>query len=236
MRFCTMIRLPDCCRYIWCSRVIFQCVLRCPPCRSGKQSSVATIPQIVLTSKFFFEFRYCLQCMTATPLFNKQMEMIEHQAEWDYIQVILPDNAAQWCQKNKFVFWPIKNTLSVNGLGIEMNRHACRINSLCHVVFNVLVFFEFTKLLAIEQIFFLFTGLFVDSAAWSADGWREWRAGEQCDLESRWVASVKIERFVLCGRICDWLMRHIFGAPSKTLSINNIAIFRVTKIQTLKMA
>lgn len=64
-----------------------------------------------------------------------------------------------------------KNTLSVNGLGIEMNRHTCRINSLCHVVFNVLVFFEFTKLLAIEQIFFGFTGLFVDSAAWSADGW-----------------------------------------------------------------
>lgn len=46
-----------------------------------------------------------------------------------------------------------KNTLPVNGLGIEMNRHTCRINSLCHVVFNVLVFFEFTKLLAIEQIF-----------------------------------------------------------------------------------
>jgi len=45
------------------------------------------------------------------------------------------------------------------------------------VVFNVLVFFEFTKLLAIEQIFFWFTGLFVDSAAWSAD--------EQCDLENR---------------------------------------------------
>jgi len=39
------------------------------------------------------------------------------------------------------------------------------------VVFNVLVFFEFTKLLAIEQIFFWFTGLFADSAAWSADGW-----------------------------------------------------------------
>lgn len=36
------------------------------------------------------------------------------------------------------------------------------------MVFNVLVFFEFTKLLAIEQIFFGFTGLFVNSAAWSS--------------------------------------------------------------------
>lgn len=73
--------------------------------------------------------------------------------------------------ENKFVLCPIKNTLPVNGLGIEMNRNTCRINSLCHVVFNVLVFFEFTKLLDIEQIFFGFTWLFVDSAAWSADGW-----------------------------------------------------------------
>ena len=32
------------------------------------------------------------------------------------------------------------------------------------------------------------------------------------------------------------LMRHIFGAPCKVLSINDIAIFRVIKIATLKMA
>ncbi len=31
-------------------------------------------------------------------------------------------------------------------------------------------------------------------------------------------------------------MRHIFGAPYKALSINDIAIFRVAKIPTLKMA
>ena len=87
------------------------------------------------------------------------------------------------------------------------------------MVFNVLVFFEFTKLLAIEQIFFWFTGLFVDSAAWSADGGVGWRLSVLCYVEGYVID------------LCD-----TFGAPCKALSINDIAIFRVIKIPTLKMA
>ena len=95
------------------------------------------------------------------------------------------------------------------------------------MVFNVLVFFEFTKLLAIEQIFFWFTGLFVDSAAWRAGGWRMWRLSVLCYVEVYVLYYVEGYVIDLCGT---------FGAPCKALSINNIAIFRVNKIPTLKMA
>lgn len=59
----------------------------------------------------------------------------------------------------------------------------------------------------------------VNSLVWRVGEWRAWRLSVLCYVEGYVID--------LCGT---------FGAPCKALSINDIAIFRVAKIPTLKMA
>ena len=59
----------------------------------------------------------------------------------------------------------------------------------------------------------------VNSVIWRVGEWRMWKLSALCYVEGYVID------------LCD-----IFGAPCKALSINDIAIFRVIKIPTLKMA